>query len=207
MRKQAKTNRPREKKVQTPSDSQSSTRALIERGRGGDASAWERVFDRVTLRVRRWARGRVTRPTGGAAETNDVVQDAAVGVWHRLPQLDFRKSGDLDAYMRRSVVNRIREQARRANARPPILPLDPAQIDDSASPLEQALDAEALERYRRAYAALDVRDREALIARATMGYTFEQVAQLTGQATAAAARMSMKRVIERLRAAVDGESL
>lgn len=141
---------------------------------------------------------------GGAADTHDVVQDAAIGVWTRLPQLDFRKPGDLDAYMRRSVINRIREQARRANARPPVMPLDPSQIDERPSPLEQHLDAEAFERYRRAYLALDVRDREALIARATMGYTFEQVAQLTGQSTAAAARMSLKRAVERLRAAVDG---
>ena len=68
--------------------------------------------------------------------------------------------------------------------------------------LDHVLDAEAYARYQRAFAALDVRDREAVIARTTMGYTYDQIAQLTGQSSGDAARITLKRVMERLRQAV-----
>ncbi len=190
--------------MSVPEDAQSSTHALIQRGRAGDSSAWDRVFGRMLKRIRRWAHGRVPQSALGAGETQDFVQDAALGVWTRMDQLDFRKPGELDAYVRQAVINRIRDQARRGLARPALLPLDPGIIDQSPSALERALDGEALVRYQHAFAALDVRDREAVIARATMGYTFDQIAELTGRPSAAAARMSVNRSIERLRRAVDG---
>ncbi len=190
--------------MSVPEDAQSSTHALIQRGRAGDSSAWDRVFGRMLKRIRRWAHGRVPQSALGAGETQDFVQDAALGVWTRMDQLDFRKPGELDAYVRQAVINRIRDQARRGLARPAMLPLDPGIIDQSPSALERALDGEALVRYQHAFAALDVRDREAVIARATMGYTFDQIAELTGRPSAAAARMSVNRSIERLRRAVDG---
>lgn len=191
--------------MSAPHDSQSSTRALIERGRAGDRSAWDRVFGRVTARLRVWTHGRVPPAARGAAETQDIVQDAALGVWNRINQLDFNRRGDLDAYIRQAVTNRLRDQARRGLARPPSLPLDPGVIDDTPSALDHVLDAQAQARYVRAFAALDVPDREALIARAEMGYSFEQVAQLTGHKTAGGARMAVTRAVERLRRAVDGQ--
>lgn len=190
-------------------DSQASTRALMVRGRAGDPSAWERVFGRVMRRVRIWAHGRVSKAWAAQGETRDLVQDAALTAWTRLDHLDFQKPGDLDAYMRTVVINRIRDQARRRHARPPMVSLD-AQVPDVAdgrpSALDHALDAEALGRYERAFAALDVSDREALIARVEMGYTFEQIAQLTGRPSAAAARMAVTRAIGKLRQAVRGDA-
>lgn len=187
-------------------DSQSSTRALIQRGRAGDRSAWDRVFGRVMKRLRVWAHGRVPASSRGEAETHDVVQDAALGMWHRLDQLDFRKPGDLEAYARQAVINRLRDQARRGLARPLIMPIDPGVIDDVPSALDRVLDAEAMARYQTAFSALDVKDREALIARAEMGYSFEQIAQLVGKPSANAARMAVTRAIGVLRRAVDDQS-
>lgn len=151
------------------------------------------------------------RTTQSAAETNDVIQDAALGLWNRLQTLDtldFQRSGDLDAYMRQAVLNRIRDHARRGVSRPLILPMDQtdsqAAVDASPSALDLVLDVEAMDRYQRAFAALEMSDREALIARAEMGYSFEQIAQLTHRPSAAAARMAVNRAVERLRRAVDG---
>ena len=187
-------------------DSQSSTRALIKRGRAGDRVAWERVFKRVLGRMRVWAHGRVPRSALGAAETHDVVQDAALRVWNRMEKLDFRRSGDLDAYVRQAVINRIRDQPRRGRVRPETVSLDPDLVDKAPSPLDQAIDAEAIVRYQRAFARLDVSDREAIIARLEMGYSFEQVAELTGKKSAAAARMAVNRAVEQLRRAVAGQA-
>jgi RNA polymerase sigma-70 factor (ECF subfamily) len=187
-------------------DSQSSTRALIRRGRAGDRSAWDQVFGRVTKRLRVWAHGRVPTSSLGAAETHDVVQDAALGVWHRIDQLDFRKPGDLEAYARQAVINRLRDQARRRLARPLIVPIDTGVMDDAPSALDQVLDAEAMARYQAAFSALDIKDRQALIARSEMGYSFEQIAQLVGKPSANAARMAVVRAIEILRKAVEDQS-
>jgi len=112
--------------------------------------------------------------------------------------------------MRQAVINRLRNQARRGLARPLILPIDDdgvgarVAIARGPSPLDQVLDAEALARYQRAFDALDLSDREAVIARAEMGYSFEQIAQLTHRPSAAAARMAVNRAVDRLRQAVDG---
>jgi RNA polymerase sigma factor (sigma-70 family) len=189
----------------TLDDSQSSTRALIQRGRAGDRSAWDRVFGRVVKRLRVWAHGRVPVTSLGAAETHDVVQDAALRVWNRIDQLDFRKPGDLEAYARQAVINRLRDQARRGLARPLVVPIDAGVIDDVPSALDRVLDAEAMARYQAAFAALDIKDREALIARSEMGYSFEQIAQLIGKPSANAARMAVTRAIAVLRRAVDGQ--
>jgi RNA polymerase sigma-70 factor (ECF subfamily) len=184
-------------------ESQSSTRTLIERGRAGDRLAWDRVFGRLLRRFRAWAHGRLPKSSLGAAETHDLVQDAALAVWNRMGHLDFKNAGDLDAYVRQAMINRIRDQARRAHVRPPLVPLEDDVVDHAPSALDRAMSAEAMARYQRAFEALDVGDREALIARAEMGYTFEQIAQLTGRASAAAARMAVNRAIAKLRSAVD----
>jgi RNA polymerase sigma-70 factor (ECF subfamily) len=192
--------------VTPDSDSQSSTRTLIQRGRAGDGSAWDRVFGRVIDRLRRWAHGRLPQSARGAHETVDVVQDAAAGVWKRMDQLDLRRPGDLEAYVRQAVINRIRDEARKGYARPRAVELEDRYVDDAPSPLGEVLSKEAWERYQQAFAALDVTDREAVIARVDMGYSYEQVAAITGKSTAGAARMAVTRALERLRAAIDGPS-
>lgn len=188
------------------SESQSSTRTLIQRGREGDRSAWDRVFGRIIDRMRRWAHGRMPAAAKGRHDTVDVVQEAALGLWQRVDHLDLRKPGDLEAYVRQAVVNRIRDEARRARVRPVAVPLDDRVIDRTASPLGEVLSQEAWERYQKAFAALDVSDREAVIARVDMGYSYEQVAALTGRSTAGAARMAVMRALEQLRSAINGRS-
>lgn len=184
-------------------DSQHSTRTLIDRARRGDSRAWDHVFGRVIGRLRRWAHGRLPRRIRGAHETHDVVQEAALGVWKRLEHLDFQKAGDLEAYVRQAVINRIRDEARRSRLRPALLAVDPQLPDPQYTPLERVLEAEESARYESAFQALDVADREAIVARINLGLSYEQVAELVGKPSAAAARMSVNRAIARLRAALE----
>lgn len=184
-------------------DSQHSTRTLIDRARRGDGRAWDHVFGRVMGRLQRWAHGRLPRRIRGAHETHDVVQDAAIGVWKRLEHLEFQKSGDLEAYVRQAVINRIRDEARRARLRPQHISVDSQLPDPQLSPLEDALQREESGRYDAAFQALDVADREAIVARINLGLSYEQVAELVGKPSAAAARMSVNRAIARLRAALE----
>lgn len=185
-------------------EGQESTRGLVERGRKGDASAWETVFARITARLRFWTHRRMPPATRGQDQTRDIVQDAAMGVWRNVNTLDLRKPGDLEAYLREAVINRIRDRARRIQREPLLVSVDPDLKDDLPTPLTIALSGERWARYQAAFSELTVQQREALIARTEMGCSWEQVAEAINSPSPAAARMLFNRAVERLRAAVDG---
>jgi RNA polymerase sigma-70 factor (ECF subfamily) len=75
---------------------------------------------------------------------------------------------------------------------------DAAHPDDGPSPLEAAIGREGVERYERALAALRPINREAVIARLELGFTYEEVAKLLGKPTAHAARLTVGRALARL---------
>ncbi len=70
--------------------------------------------------------------------------------------------------------------------------------DGAASPLEQAVGAEAVERYEEALARLRTEDREAIIGRLEMGLTYEDLAGALGKPTSEAARKTAQRALVRL---------
>jgi RNA polymerase sigma-70 factor (ECF subfamily) len=70
--------------------------------------------------------------------------------------------------------------------------------EQAGSPLEQAIGAEALERYERALARLAAADREAVIARLELGLTYAELAQALGRPSPDAARMMVARAMVRL---------
>ena len=102
------------------------------------------------------------------------------------------------AYLRQAVLNRIREEFRRAKGRPNSVELDATHADSGPSPLQAAIGNAALERYERALATLRPIEREAVIARLELGFTYEEVAKLVGKPSANAARMAVERALVRL---------
>jgi RNA polymerase sigma factor (sigma-70 family) len=144
------------------------------------------------------------RATRGQDQTRDVVQDAALGVWRHVEKLDLRAPGDLDAYLREAVVNKIRDRARRIQREPLLVSVDPEIKDSLPTPLNLALSGERWARYQDALTALTVSEREAIVARAEMGCSWEQVAEAINSPSADAARMLFTRAVDRVRAAVDG---
>ena len=189
--------------MRDPDDGQESTRGLVERGRKGDAAAWERLFERITSKLRFWAHRRMPRSTRGQDQTRDVVQDAALGVWKHVDKLDLSKRGDLEAYLREAVINRIRDRARRLQRDPLVVSIDPEIKDSLPSPLNLVLSGERWARYQAAFNELTTTQREAVVARVEMGCSWEQVAEAINSPTAAAARMQFNRAVERLRDAVE----
>lgn len=95
-------------------------------------------------------------------------------------------------------MNRIRDELRRAGARPQAGTLDSAHPDKSASPLERAIGREAVERYEEALKRLRPGDREAIIARVEMGYTADELVEVLGKPSVAAARKAVDRALVRL---------
>ena len=95
------------------------------------------------------------------------------------------------------MLNRIRDELRR-KARRPSAELTSAHIDPSPSPLEVAIGREGVERYERALASLDPGDRDAIIGRVEMGYTYAELANALGKPSADAARKATERSLVRL---------
>jgi RNA polymerase sigma factor (sigma-70 family) len=175
-----------------------STVELVSRAQEGDRVALERLFDRHRAPLRRWARGRLPRWARGLADTDDLVQEALVQTFKRIEDFEARGVGALQAYLRQALLNRLRDELRRRAREPHRVDFDEGSPDLSLSPLAQAIDGEARERYERALARLKVDDQEAIIARVEMGYTYEELAVSLGKPTADAARKAARRALVRL---------
>jgi RNA polymerase sigma-70 factor (ECF subfamily) len=76
--------------------------------------------------------------------------------------------------------------------------LEGLELDGSQSPIEEAIGREAVEAYERALERLKPEEREAIIARVEMGYTYEELAQALGKPTPDAARKTAQRALVRL---------
>jgi len=132
------------------------------------------------------------------ADTSDFVQDVLLQSFQKVGRLEVGREGGLQAYLRQAVLNRIRDEFRRSRRRPETVELDAAHPDEGPSPLETAIGREGLECYEHALAALRPIDREAVIARLELGFTYEEVAKLLGKPSANAARMAVERALVRL---------
>jgi RNA polymerase sigma-70 factor (ECF subfamily) len=185
--------------------SSESTFDLIARARAGDQEALERVVSRHLTPLTRWARGRLPRWARDVVDTDDLVQDALLRTFRNLGDFDARGPGALQAYLRQAVVNRVRDELRRTGRRPETADLDGLEADRRSSPLEIAIGRETVERYEQALAKLEPGDREAIIGRIEMGYSYDELAELLGRPTADAARKAAQRALVRLLEEMDAD--
>jgi len=175
-----------------------STFDLVEQAKSGDKEALNRLFARFLPTLRRWASGRLPRWSRDLMDTDDLVQETVVRAVKRIDQFESRHEGALQAYLRQAIVNRIRDEVRRAKRSPAPSVLDDNAADKGASPLEAAIGEEALERYEAALARLRPEEREAIVARVEMDGSYQDVAQALGKPSADAARMAVSRALLRL---------
>ena len=181
-----------------PDASDSTTLHLVERVRDGDPQALADLLERFLPRLRRWASGRLPGPIRDMADTSDLVQDVLLQSFRKIEVLELDRVGGLQAYLRQAILNRIRDEFRKFKRRPEAVELESAQPDEGPSPLEAAIGRQALGRYEAALAELRPGDREAIIARIELGFTYDEVAQLLGKPTGNAARMAVERALVRL---------
>jgi RNA polymerase sigma-70 factor (ECF subfamily) len=181
-----------------PSPPLDSTFALIERVRAGDRDALERLMARHVGPLRRWISGRLPRWARDLADTDDLVQDTLLRTFRKMEDFEPRNVGALQAYLRQAVLNRLRDELRRKGRAPAMLDLDDLQLQARESPLEEAIGRQALERYESALARLRPEEREAIIARVEMDYSYEEMAEALGKPSADAARKAARRALLRL---------
>ncbi len=180
-----------------PTDSES-TFDLIDRAKAGDQRAIERLFDRHLKPLQRWAKGRLPQWARDLADTEDLVQDVLLQTFKRIDNFEVRRVGALQAYLRQAVVNRVRDELRRKARQPEATELNGLELELSPSPLEDAIGREAVERYQQALQVLKPEEREAIIGRIEMGYSYDELAQVLGKPSGDAARKTAQRALVRL---------
>ena len=175
-----------------------STFELIERARDGDAEALERLFARHLKPLQRWASGRLPKWARDLTDTDDLVQDTLLQTFKRIDVFEARRVGALQAYLRQAVLNRLRDELRRKGRQGQSITLDDVDLVARGSPLEEAIGSEAVERYERALQRLKPEEREAIVARVELGYSYEDLATVLNKPSAEAARKSAERALIRL---------
>ena len=175
-----------------------STVELLARARAGDAAALDQVFARAIPLLKRWASGRLPRWTRGMIDTDDLVQETVVNTLKHIDVFEYRADSALQAYLRQAVMNRIRNEIRRAMRHPAASPLDSAAPDAGLSPLEELIGKQTVEAYDAAMTALEPEEREAIIGRVELGLSYAELAAAMGRPSADAARMAVARALLKL---------
>jgi RNA polymerase sigma-70 factor (ECF subfamily) len=181
-----------------PEAPRESTLDLLERLRAGDREALERICARYYPALRRWASGRLPGWARDLRETDDLVQETLVRTLQHVDSFENRGEGALAAYLRQAVLNAVRDEMRRVGRRPAAVEPRADEASPGASPVEEAIGNEWVERYESALASLRDEEREAIVLRVEMELAYEEVASALGKPTANAARMTVSRALVRL---------
>jgi len=176
-----------------------STADLLEGIRGGDASATARLVKRYLPILRRWAHGRLPGKARDLSDTDDLVQIALMRGLGQVETFEQRRTGAFLSYMRQIVRNQIRDEIRRPARRAQRVELSEDLPDGGASPLEDAIGRESLDRYEAALATLPAKQRESVVMRLEMGFSYREIAEALDIPSEEAARVSIRRALERLK--------
>ncbi|MHC5052890.1 MAG: RNA polymerase sigma factor, partial [Planctomycetota bacterium] len=134
----------------------------------------------------------------GVMDTDDLVQETLLKTIQHLDKFEPRGDGALQAYLHTAMLNRVRDEMRRAQRRARPVTLDSKEPDRSPSPLDVTIGQEAYERYLMALNELDKNDRQAIIARVELGQSWDEVADALGKPSRDAARVAVTRALRRL---------
>ena len=171
---------------------------LLNLVKAGDDAARERLMARCLPPLRRWARGRLPAYARDMLDTEDLVQESVIAALRRLEGFEARREGALQAYLRQALANRIKDVIRYKRRRPIQTELPENAADQGESPLEQVIGLENTERYEAAMLRLRDTDREAIVARVELRYSYQELAVALAKPSADAARVAVTRAVYRL---------
>jgi RNA polymerase sigma-70 factor (ECF subfamily) len=172
--------------------------ALLLRAKQGEPDAIEQLWARYIPRIRRWAHGRLPSSSRGMLDTDDLAQEILIRAVQRIETFQPRHEGAFQGYLRQMLKNRILDEVRRAERRPPGPPLADEYATPDPSPLEIAIGREALERYETALAKLTALDQQLIFARVELEFSAAEIAMAFDKPSVAAAHMALSRALMRL---------
>jgi RNA polymerase sigma-70 factor (ECF subfamily) len=178
---------------------------LFIRAQQGRMSAVEQLFSHLLPDVTRWARGRLPGWARARMDTDDLVQEAFGAVFRRLDRFEPRRKQAIRSYLKQSIRNRICDEVRRAGKVevPHITDLD--GIAPQNSPLDSAISSENRRRYLEALDRVSEQDRELIVGRIELDYSYNQLALATSKPSADAARVAVRRALLRLASEMGAE--
>jgi RNA polymerase sigma factor (sigma-70 family) len=188
---------PRASMAETRSNATTSLELVI-RANAGDDAAVAALYERYRPRLQRWAHNRLPPAARGPLQTEDLVQDTLTHVLEHLSAFNPRHEGAFQGYVRKTLLNRIRDVARSQKRRGLRDALDSDIVADEASPLDIAVGQETLERYDRALERLRPEDRDLIIARIEMGRSYDEMRVMFERPSTAAVHMALSRALIKL---------
>ena len=148
--------------------------------------------------MQRWVHGKLPRGSRGDFDTKDLVQEAALRMLKRRSLFTPRHANAVMAYMRRTVLNLIRDEARRLARRPEVVDLGEELPCERTGPLDITIRQELRARYEEALRDLRPKDRRLIVATLEEERHVNEIARVFGLPSPAAARMAVVRALNRL---------
>ncbi len=182
-----------------------STAYLLERHQDGDERAGERLVARYLPILRRWAHGQLPADARGLSDTDDLVQMTLIKALNSMKGFEVRREGAFFAYLRRILLNTLRDEVRKAGRRPRGPEIEENVPAPGPSILEQAVGKEAIDAYEAALAQLPEQQQQGVILRVEFGFTHPQIAEALGMPSANAARMMVARALVPLAEAINAK--
>jgi RNA polymerase sigma factor (sigma-70 family) len=183
--------------LEPPSENLLITRELLQRAKEGDGEALDVLMTRYTPRLVRWATGRLPGYARSLVDTGDLVQDVLISTLERLDLIDVRGAGLFQAYVRKAILNRIRDQVR--SARRWSGGDVPENLEDrNPSPLEAVIGSDVLDRYERALTLLREEEARLLHLRIELNFSYQEIAAILERPSPDAARMATQRALRKL---------
>jgi RNA polymerase sigma factor (sigma-70 family) len=181
-----------------------STAALIRSARDGDARARHVLLKRFLPLLLRWAHGRLPITLRDVNDTEDFVQIALIKALNQLSVFRSDRPGSFLIYLRRILLNQVRDELRRRRARPRTVELDDSAQEVAAveTHIEHAIGAEKFSAYQTAVGKLAKRQQELVIMRLEFGLSYPEIAAEVG-GTADAARVMVTRAVAKLALELD----
>lgn len=180
-----------------------STAVLFAQVRNGDDDARNRLFARYLPMLKRWAHGRLPSYSRDLADTDDLVQVSLLRALNHVEEFEPRREGAFLAYLRRIVLNAVRDEIRRAVRRPHSTSLPENLPATAPSLLEQTIGKETVEAYEAALTTLPAEKQEAVILRIEFGMSYPEIAEALDTPSANATRMMIARSLIQLAEVMD----
>jgi len=174
------------------------TETLVLDAVSGSSRAREALYTRFLPVLQQWARGRIPLRARELLDTDDLVQEAAIGSLRNLASLRRHGGNGFLGYLKAAVSNRIRDEIRKVGRHPDVVEVQFDLPDKRPDPLHQLMTGQDLARYEDALGRLDPSARELVIARLEFHMSYNEIAIHSGKSSPDAARMATRRAVRRL---------
>jgi RNA polymerase sigma-70 factor, ECF subfamily len=174
------------------------TQDLVLGAKQGRRDALEALLARYRPRLLRWAAGRLPHSARSLLDTGDLVQETLIRSVENIGSIEAKEPGAFEGYLRRAVLNRIRDQIRWARRRAGSEEVSESLVDQAPSPLEEAIGADVVRRYEDAMDVLSEEERQLLHLRIELDLGYDEIASIMNRPSADATRMAIQRALHKL---------